>query len=102
MAFKNFHVRIIIRLSLLTISLAFVCYCLVTGYYLRSIYAGALSLILIVELFFFISRFTRHITAFLQSLRERDFGIHFAENSNDKLYSTLYSSMNNLTSLFKK
>jgi two-component system, NtrC family, nitrogen regulation sensor histidine kinase NtrY len=102
MAFKNFHIRVFVRIVLLAISLLLVCYCLVTGYYLRSVYAGAFSCILIAELFFFISRFTRHITTFLQSVQERDFSIRFTENSNDKPLSTLYESLNNLTALFKK
>jgi len=55
-----------------------------------------------VELFFFIFRFTQNINAFLQSVQERDFSIHFSENPNDKLFSALYSSLNNLTALFKK
>src|SRR5688572_25697729 len=102
MAFKNFHIRIIIRLSFLTLSLILVCYCLVVGYYLRSAYAGALVCILLAELFFFISRFTRHITIFLQSVQARDFSIRFTENSSDRFYGGLYSSLNNLTVLFKK
>jgi nitrogen fixation/metabolism regulation signal transduction histidine kinase len=102
MAFKNFHIRVLIRLLLLMISLTLVCYCLVTEHYLRSAYAGALVCILLAEFFFFITRFTRHITAFIQSVQERDFSIRFPENSGDKLFSTLYSSLNNLTALFKK
>lgn len=102
MVFKNFHIRVIFRLALLAISLALVCYCLVTGHYLRSAYAGVLSCILIIELFFFITRFTRQITTFLQSVQERDFSIRFTENSSDKLFSALYDSLNNLTTLFKK
>jgi two-component system nitrogen regulation sensor histidine kinase NtrY len=102
MGFKSFHVRLIFRLSLLTISLLLLCYCLVAGYYLRSIYAGAIAGIQIAELFFFISRFTRHITAFFQSIQERDYSMRFTEDRNDKLYSGLYESLNNLTSVYKK
>jgi nitrogen fixation/metabolism regulation signal transduction histidine kinase len=69
---------------------------------LRSAYAGALSCILIIELFFFITRFTRQITTFLQSVQERDFSIRFTETSSNKLFSALYNSLNNLTTLFKK
>ena len=90
------------RVFLLALSLALFCYCIVEALYLRSAYAGVLVCIQVAELIFFISRFTRNITIFLESVRQRDFSIHFAENKNDTLLNNLYQSLNGVTTLFKK
>lgn len=102
MVFRNFHIRLIFRILLITLSLLLVCYCLPHALYLRSVYAGVLSVLLISELFFFISRFTRNITNFLESVQERDFTIHFAETKSNSLLNKLYASLNRLTEVYKK
>ncbi|HEU5292982.1 MAG TPA: HAMP domain-containing sensor histidine kinase [Cyclobacteriaceae bacterium] len=102
MEFKRFHIGIIIRVLLLTFSLALFSFCLIEAMYLRSAYAGALVVIQVTELIFHITRFTRNITVFLESVRQRDFSIHFTETKNDKHLNNLYESLNALTTLFKK
>lgn len=102
MGFKNFHFRIIIRTTLLVASMSLVSYCLVQGLYLRSAYAMILVAIQVAELLYFIFRFTRNLTNFLQSIKQRDFTIRFTENPNDKIFSALYPSLNSITDLFKK
>lgn len=102
MEFKRFHIGIIIRVLLLALSLLLFAFCVVQALYLRCAYAGVLVVIQIAELIFYISRFTRNITIFLESVRQRDFSIHFSENKNDRLLNKLYESLNAITALFKK
>lgn len=101
MAFRGFNIRIIIRIALLAISLVMFSYCIVSAWYLRSAYAGILALFQIAELILYISRFTKNISSFLQSIRERDFNIHFAEQKGDAFHE-LYSSINGITAVYKK
>lgn len=102
MEFRNFHFRVILRVLLLAITLSLLIYCLLEELYLRGTYAGILVCIQIIELFFFITRFTRNITAFLQSVRERDFSVRFNDHREGKPFNELYSSLNSLTELFRK
>jgi len=102
MVFKSFHFQIIIRVVLLTTSLLLFSYCIATGVYLRSVYAGVLSILQLVELIYFIFRFTRNINTLLQSIQERDFNLHFSETKSSGLYSDLHATLNKLTALFKK
>jgi len=101
MAFKRFHIGLVLRVLLLTVGLSLFSFCIVNGLYLRSAYAGVLVVVLVTELIFHISKFTRNITIFLESVRQRDFSIHFTESKNDKLLNNLYESLNGLTTLFK-
>jgi two-component system nitrogen regulation sensor histidine kinase NtrY len=54
----------------------------------------------VVELFFFISRFTKHILLFLVNIRQRDFTFHFPE-ATDK-FQRLYQEFNHITAVFQK
>lgn len=102
MEFKRLHIGIVIRVLLLTLGLLLLSFCIIEELYLRSAYAGVLVCIQVGELIFYVSRFTRNVTVFLESVRQRDFSIHFTEHKNDKLLNNLYESLNALTALFKK
>src|SRR5688572_25258718 len=102
MGFKNFHFGVIIRVLLMALTLSLLVYWLVEERYLRCSYAGVIVCIQIAELFFFITRFTKNITAFFQSVLERDFSIRLNDQKEGKPFNELYSSLNTLTELFKK
>jgi signal transduction histidine kinase len=102
MEFKGFHIRIIVRVLLLALTVSLFSYCIIEGLYLRGAYVGVLVCIQVAELIFYISRFTRNITIFLESVRQRDFSIHFSESKNTKHLNNLYRSLNALTDVFKK
>jgi two-component system nitrogen regulation sensor histidine kinase NtrY len=100
MVFKNFYIQIAIRLIILTGLLLLLSLCIVNDLYLRSIYMAVFATASVVELFFFINRFTKHIQLFLISIRQRDFTFHISETK-DK-FQELYQELNHITAVFKK
>jgi nitrogen fixation/metabolism regulation signal transduction histidine kinase len=61
---------------------------------------GVFASISVVELFFFINRFTNHIQLFLVNIRQRNFTFHFPETSGK--FQKLYEEFNHITTVFKK
>lgn len=102
MPFKNFHLKIVIRVILIAISIGILSYCLLTAYYIRAFYISIIILIQVSELIRFIIGFTKNITTLFQSIEERDFSIHFTEEKFDDTFKSLYTSLNRLNNLFSK
>jgi signal transduction histidine kinase len=102
MLFKNFHLKIVIRIILIAITIGILSYCLLTAYYIRAFYISIIILIQVSELIRFIIGFTKNITTLFQSIEERDFSIHFTEEKFDDTFKSLYTSLNRLNNLFSK
>lgn len=101
MVFKNFRLQIVVRVLLLTGAITLFAWCIVHGYYLRSIYLGAAILILLIELIWYTDRFNRDLKNFLTSLLQSDFTTHFHTAGNGKSIDELYSMLNKIASAFR-
>ncbi len=99
---KKFRLRLIARILLLASALAlFVVLLFVQQHYLRSVYAGILVVVMVVEMIFFVDKTNRDISAFLLAILQNDFSTTFNENNKGSSFNDLYSSMNKLTSKFR-
>jgi two-component system nitrogen regulation sensor histidine kinase NtrY len=101
MVFKNFRLQIVLRVLLLTGAITLFAWCIVHGYYLRSIYLGAAILILLIELIWYTDRFNRDLKNFLTSLLQSDFTTHFHTTGNGKSIDELYSMLNKIAAAFR-
>lgn len=102
MVFKNFRVQVVIRVILLAGMLSALAWCLVYGYYLRSVYAGAAAVIMVVEFIWYVDRFNLDVKSFLVSLMQRDFTTHYQSRGRSKSFDELYESLNSISEIFKK
>lgn len=101
MVFKNFRVQIILRVSLLTIILIVLAWCLVHDHLLRSVYAGVAAVISVIELIWFVDRFNRDISSYLISLMQNDFTTHFDSKGRGKSFNELYEFLNRIATVFR-
>jgi two-component system nitrogen regulation sensor histidine kinase NtrY len=101
MVFKNFKLQIVFRVLLLTGAVTLFAWCIVLGYYLRSIYLAGAILILLVELVWYTDRFNRDLKNFLTSLLQSDFTTHFHTSGNGKSIDELYSMLNKIATAFR-
>ena len=101
MVFKNFRFQVILRVVLLTLAITLMAWCLVNGFYLRSIYAGVAGVIIVVEFIWFADRFNRDVTSFMVSLLQRDFTTHFQSRGRSKSFDELYNTLNRISEIFK-
>jgi two-component system nitrogen regulation sensor histidine kinase NtrY len=99
MVFKNFYAVTIFRIILITGMLLLFVWCVINELYLRSVYMGVFSLCMILELFYFVTRFTKNIETFLVNIQQRDFSLHFPDQNS---FGKLYSELNKITLAFKK
>jgi nitrogen fixation/metabolism regulation signal transduction histidine kinase len=101
MVFKNFRLLVIVRVVLLVLGTCVLAWCLVHGYYLRSVYLAVTVLALTGELIFYIDRFNRDIKSFMVSLLQRDFTTHYQSTGKSKSFDELYSMLNRISDVFK-
>lgn len=101
MVFKSFRIKVITRIALLSAAIALLAWCLATGHYLRSFYAGAALVGIIIELFWYIDRFNRDVNNFLLSLMQRDFTTRFQATGRSQTFDELYGTLNRISDLFK-
>ena len=103
MVFRKFRIQIIIRLAIITLAIGFLLYCLlVSGKYIRSFYSAVFIILAMVELFYYIDRTNRDVTAFLQSILNSDFTNVFDAGKKGKSFRSLYNSMNKITRKFRE
>ena len=101
MVFKKFRIQVIIRFTIIALALGGLLYCLlVTGKYIRSFYLSVFTVLALVELFYYIDRTNRDVTAFLQSILNSDFTNVFDAGKKGKSFRYLYASMNEITRKF--
>lgn len=101
MVFKNFRLHVALRVLLLAAAMAIFFWCLLRGYYLRSIYAAVAIIVITVEFVWYVDRFNRDITSFLVSLMQRDFTTHFLSQGRSKSFDELYDALNRISQAFK-
>lgn len=101
MVFKNFRFLVIIRVTILTLAVSLLAWCLVHALYLRSVYLAAGVLILLAELIWFIDRFNRDFRTFMVSLLQRDFTTHYQASGKGRSFNELYEALNNISGAFK-
>ena len=87
---------------MLTLALLMFTYCIVMGWYLRSVYAALVAGAFSAELVLYINRFTHHLNDVLLSIEQRDYTLRFNEHEHDGQFNKLYRHLNNLSSLFRK
>lgn len=102
MASKHFTIQVVVRVLLLAAMLGALAWCVVNELWLRSVYAGVASLLLLIELLWFLDRFQRDFRTFLTSLLHRDFTIHFEQTGRGDRMNALYDAMNQISAAFKK
>lgn len=103
MEFKNFRLQLIIRVALLALSCIAFAFCLAYHYYLRSYYAGAAIVVIVLEMIWFVDRFNRDVGTFMNSILHNDFTIHFEAGADQgKSFHGLYEMLNKISAAFKK
>lgn len=102
MVFKNFTFQVIIRVLLLVMAITLLAWCLVYGYYLRSVYLGVAVIVLIIEFIWYIDRFNRDVKSFMVSLLQRDFTTHYHATGKSKSFDQLYDMLNRISAAFKR
>src|SRR3989337_891020 len=101
MVFKNFRFQVVFRVVVLTVSICVLAWCLVYGYYLRSVYIFAGVLILVLEFISYVDRFNRDVKTFMLSLMQRDFTTHYQATGKGKSFDGLYEMLNRISGAFK-
>ncbi|MEZ4947385.1 MAG: ATP-binding protein [Cyclobacteriaceae bacterium] len=101
MAFKNFRINIILRVSILTLIIGVLTYCLYNELFLRSIYVAITLIIIITELIRYVEKTNRDFTSFLSALLQNDFTTTYAEKGKGKTFNELYSVFNQITNKFR-
>jgi two-component system, NtrC family, nitrogen regulation sensor histidine kinase NtrY len=101
MVFKNFRFQVIIRVTVLTLSIILLAWCLAEERYLRSIYIAVGVVLLVAEFIWYADRFNRDIKTFLISLHQRDFTTHFEAAGRGRSFDELYEMLNKISGIFK-
>lgn len=101
MVFKNFRFQVIVRVLLLALMIIALAWCLVSGFYLRSVYAAAAVVAIVVEFIWYVDRFNRDVKSFLVSLVQRDFTTHYQSKGLSKSFDELYETLNSISEVFK-
>ena len=101
MVFKNFRFQVIVRVLLMAAAITILIYCLFTGHYLRSVYAGVAVIVIVIELIWCVDRFNRDVDSFLVSLMQHDFTTHFQSRGRSKSFDELYETLNRISAVFK-
>src|SRR5687768_11097368 len=102
MVFRNFRFQVVFRVMILTGSIALFAWCVVYGYYLRSVYIFAAIVILVIEFISYVDRFNRDVKTFMLSLMQRDFTTHYQATGRGKSFDGLYEMLNRISGAFKK
>ncbi len=99
MAFDNFRVNVILRvLALLGNIFVLVWGYLETDWQMTLIISVIVLVLQVIELVYYLEKTSRHFTAFLNSIAEHDFSIHYNLHSKGKNFSTLGKAFNQITS----
>jgi two-component system nitrogen regulation sensor histidine kinase NtrY len=101
MVFKNFRLQVILRVVILIAGIILLAWCVVYGYYLRSVYLVIAIVILAVEFIWYVDRFNRDVKSFMVSLLQRDFTTHYQSTGRSKSFDELYSMLNRISEVFK-
>ena len=101
MAFKNYRLNIIIRISILLAGLIVLSWSLVHAEYLKSVYLGLLIIFLAGELFYYTDRVNRDLNQFMMSIFHDDFTTSFDQGSKGRSFRNLYHTMNEITEKFR-
>lgn len=91
-----------LRVLVLTCMLAAFVYCFSSALFLRSIYAGIASAIIIIELISYVDGFNRKIKTFLMGMVQHDFTMNFSEKEKGKSFQELYDTFNTITQTFRR
>lgn len=80
MAFNRFAVRLVLRVTLLTLALAGLSVALTTpGFYGTTLLLAAIAAVVLYELYNYVSRTNAELTRFLEAARYQDFGQRFGD-----------------------
>ncbi|MEX2233808.1 MAG: ATP-binding protein [Cyclobacteriaceae bacterium] len=101
MVFKNFRFQVILRVIILISGMTLLAWCLVNGYYLRSVYITIAIVVLTVEFVWYVDRFNRDVKSYMVSLLHRDFTTHYQSSGRSKSFDELYSMLNRISDVFK-
>jgi two-component system, NtrC family, nitrogen regulation sensor histidine kinase NtrY len=101
MAFKNFRFQVILRVTVLVLVITLLAWCLVSGYYLRSVYIAVAIAILAGEFIWYVDRFNRDVKSFMVGLVQRDFTTHYQSTGRSKSFNELYETLNRISEVFK-
>ena len=101
MEFKNFRLLIILRVVLLTAAISLFSWCITNELYLRSIYVAVATIIIVIELIWYISKFNRDIKTLLNSILHKDYTTHFQTKGNGKDFNELYEQLNLISEAFR-
>ena len=91
----------ILRVVILILGITLLAWCLVLGYYLRSVYLAVAVVVLVGELIWYIDRFNRDVKSFMVSLLQRDFTTHYQSSGKSKSFDELYTMLNRISEAFK-
>lgn len=100
MVFKNFRFQVIIRVVILVLTIFILVWCLLNEYYLRSVYAILVLIILVTEFVRYVDRFNRDVNTFMVSLMQRDFTTRL-QSPGSKTFNALYSTLSRISDVFK-
>lgn len=101
MGFISFKTKVAVRVAILAFTLLLLSYSIVTAHYLRSIYVVVFAIIEVVELISFVTRFTKDINIFFDTILQHDFSLSFKEAKGQE-FSKLNESMNKLIAAFRR
>ena len=92
MSFKDFRIRIIFRLLLITAGLFGMLYfSYIQLNYIRLFFIGLFIIFVVSELFYFINRSNKDTTNFLQAIIHNDFTVKYSSEKKGKSFTCLLS-----------
>ncbi|RPH29681.1 MAG: hypothetical protein EHM93_16980 [Bacteroidales bacterium] len=103
MVYKKYQLGFLIRVILLTLSLALLMYLIVIEkQYLRSIYLIIIIIYLIWSIYAYISKITRDFYTFISALANEEYSIQFADEKSSENLKILYHLYNTTATRFQK
>jgi nitrogen fixation/metabolism regulation signal transduction histidine kinase len=103
MGFDNFRVNVVLRvLALLGNIFVLMWGYLETEWQMTLIVSATVLLLQMIELIYFLEKTSRHFTAFLNSITERDFSIHYNLHNKGKNFSALADAFNQITTTMQQ
>ena len=99
--FKNFRFQVILRVALLVAAITLLAWCLVYGYYLRSVYLVVGVVVLVGEFIWYVDRFNRDVKSFMVSLLQHDFTTRYQSSGRSRSFDELYHTLNRISDVFQ-
>jgi len=96
MVFRNFRIKIIIRLLFILAGLVLIALWITGGHYLRAAYIAIILIGLVIELFLYIDRQNRNVANFFSALLHDDYSQHLTHTGKGKSFRLLFKTLNAL------